>query len=507
MREIKALLVIAFVSLFLAACVNEETPSVSLATVTRAGSSPTTIKSTATRARAAITPTRAANTPTRLPPTETVVPPSATATSAPATAKAASTQPGATAEPLPPLDALQDPTVAGWNAFVASIAAIGDVGLEQTQADLFWQEVSSKRRVPLVLNDAVVFLYKGAAQSVHWQGDFSYWDSGAGLDGEQVGQTDLWYAVARFPRDSRTDYEIVVNGERGMPDPANPRIRWSTRGTNSVLTMPNFQVTDFTRKREDVAEGVLTDWISLESKAWGAPIRYRVYTPADYGALENLPVLYVTDGNDFSDTRQGAMPIVMDNLIADGKMTPVIAVFIDARNAANPNQNERNDQFLSRPEDFAEFIVDELAPTIDAAYRTDATPQGRALAGVSFGGAFTTFAGLKYPDVFGKLTIFSPAYWVYGNPNGSGTPSTGAARMNAFVQSKLNDAAFKTNQKIFISGGIPGWDVGDLKPWAARFQRTGAETQLFTSQEGHSWGAWAGLTDEMVEYLFPAPTP
>lgn len=494
MREPKAVFIVVFVLVLLAACANDAAPTITLITETPLRNSPTHTARPATQTRPAATRTRVPAAITNAPPTNTTPPLPPTTTPR---------LPTATRRPPPPLTELPSETTAGWEAFVASIEALGDVGLEQTQADQFWQDISAKQRVPLLLKDAAVFLYKGAAQSVHWQGDFSYWDSGVGLDGIQVGQTDLWYAVARFPMDSRTDYEIVVNGERGIPDPANPRVRWSSRGNNSVLTMPNFQVSDFTRKRDDVAEGVMTDWIPLESEAWGGPIRYRVYTPADYAALENLPVLYVTDGNDFSDTRQGSMQIVIDNLIAEGKMEPVMAVFIDARNANSPDENERNVQFLSRPEDFAQFIVDDLVPTIEAAYRTDATPQGRTLVGVSFGGAFTTFAGLKYPDVFGKLTIFSPAYWVFGNPDSvGGNSSTGAARMNALVQGKLNDAGFKTNQTVFLSAGISGWDVGSMEPMAKRLRARGAQVQVFGSQEGHSWGAWSGLTDEMLEYFF-----
>lgn len=486
MRERNAFFIITLALVLFVACANNTSPTISIVTITPPRTLPTSTKNSATSTRAPLSPTR-------VPSTVTTAPPIATATRVPQTVTPTAAS----------VVELTSETRTGWEAFVKNIKAIGDVGQEQTRIDQFWQEVSSKQRVPLLLQDAAVFLYKGAAVSVKWQGDFSYWAYGQGLEGKQVGETDLWYAVTNFPLDSRTDYEIVVNGAQGILDPANPHIRGGGLGDNSILAMPAFQVTDFTQHRADVAEGILTDWIPLDSKAWGAPINYRVYTPADYAALENLPVVYVTDGNDFSDERMGSMQIVIDNLIAGNKIAPVMAVFIDARNATNPDKNQRELQFLARPEDFARFIVDELVPTIDAQYHTDPSAKARTLVGVSFGGAFTTFAGLRYPDVFGNLTIFSPAYWVFSSPNSLGASlGAGAGRMNTFVQSKLSNPAFKTNQKIFLSGGIPAWDVGNLEPMAKRLRGPGNAVQVFHSQEGHGWGAWSGLTDEMLEYFF-----
>lgn len=474
MRKGSAILIL---SLLLVACTNATTTT----------PFPTLIPSTLAPTAPPIVPTatRIPSTPTPLSPTPSPVPP--TPTPVPPTAEPA----GASPAPAPPLDELPDETRAGWAQFVASLEG-DDPARAQTRANTFWDAVVKKRRVPLLLNDTAIFLYKGQASSVTWRGDFSFWELGTGLEGTRIRNTDLWYALANFPRDSRTDYQIVVNHSQWILDAANPHQRGSWSGNVSVLTMPDFRVTEFTARRADVPRGTLTDWTALDSAAWGAPINYRVYTPPQYDTLAQLPVLYVTDGNDFSKEREGAMPVVLDNLIADEKITPVMAVFIDARNAKNPSDNQRETQLIQRSEAFAKFITSELIPIIDAQYHTHATREGRVLVGTSYGGVFSIFAGLEYPDVFGNLALFSPAYWVLDSP---------AGRMSQFVRDALSKKS-STPTKIFMSGGIPDWDVGKLEPRAKLFRDRGDAIQLFHSQEGHSWGAWSGLMDEMLEYFF-----
>lgn len=490
MRELRVLIFAVAVFVF-AACVNTATP--------------TTIQPKATATEAVRTATiflptavRASDTPTRVPPTATSIPATLTPTRVPPTAAATVTKsPSATNVPLEPtlapISELSAQTRAGWEAFVASVQADPNA---QARMDALWNELVKTRRVPLTLNDGAIFLYKGNASSVLWRGDFSYWQLGKGIDGKRVGATDLWYGTANFPEDSRTEYEILLNGTQVITDPANPYKHKGGFGYNSILTMPGFSVTDFSAARADIPHGNLTDWIRFDSKAWGAPLNYRVYTPPNYDTLQNLPVLYVTDGNDYSDLEMGGTQTIIDNLLADGKISPLIAVFIDARNPNNPKDNQREIQFLARPEDFAKFIAAELVPAIDAQYPTNASRAGRTLMGVSYGGAFTTYAGLRYPEVFGNLAIYSPAYWVFQSQVAAGAP-----RMSAFVDKTLA-AHGNMPSKIFLSAGLTGWDVGDMQPWVKRFQQHGDSIQLFHSQEGHSWSAWSGLTDEMLEYLF-----
>ncbi|MBI4675814.1 MAG: esterase family protein [Chloroflexi bacterium] len=460
---------------------------------------------TRTETQAAPTRTVRISTATAFIPTATALPPSPTV-SPPTVTLAPTRTPTRKATRATIPDGLPD-TLAAWEETVAEIAASADA---QARVNALWEKLVRTRNVPFIVNDRVIFLYRGEATSVHWHGDFSFWAQGKPIQGQRAPNTDLWYGVANFPRDSRTDYQIVLNETQEILDPANPQRRNDGLDFNNVLTMPDFQITDETRRRPGIATGTLTDWIALESQAMEHPVNYRVYSPAGYAKLEKLPVLYVTDGNNFFDDRIGAMNAVLDNLIADGRIAPVLAVYIDAREPNPPHTNRRVNDFLVTPEKFAQFITQELIPTIDAQYRSDASRDARVLVGASFGGVFGTYAALRYPDVFGKLAAFSPAYWVLDNPNGAGSnAASGGQRMNDFIARAYNcgksDVPCPASpQKIFFSTGIPGWDVGDLNPRAEPLRARGDTVQIFQIQEGHNWGAWSGLTDEMLEYFFAA---
>lgn len=480
MRYLSCLVVLC--GIFFAAC--NPAPTEPAPTRVNLSNNPTRAQNTAAPTHTTAPTATASATPTLLPPTQTP-----TATRVPK------------ASPTP--DNFPQ-TLEAWEQTVNEIAASGAA---QTQVNALWEQLTRAQRIPLTTQNGVVFLYRGDAASVYWHGDFSFWGKQGSIAGQRVPGTDLWYGTAKFPQDSRTDYQIVLNDSQEILDPANPRRRNDGLDVNNILTMPQFQITDETRRRKDVPQGAVTDWITFDSQVMGQAVNYRVYTPPNYDALEKLPVLYVTDGERFAPDNIGAMNAVLDNLIAAKRIMPVIAVYIDERDPRAPQTNRRVNDFLVTPEKFAQFLTQELVPTIDAQYRTRASRDARVLVGASFGGVFGTYAALRYPDVFGNLAAFSPAYWVLENPSAG---ATGAGRMNDFITRAYNcgksDVACPASpQKFFYSSGIPGWDVGDLNPRAERLRARGDTVQIFTTQEGHNWGTWAGLTDEMLEYFFALP--
>ena len=62
-------------------------------------------------------------------------------------------------------------------------------------------------------------------------------------------------------------------------------------------------------------------------------------------------------------------------------------------------------------EAYTKFIVETLKPYIDDNYKTLKDKNNTAIIGSSMGGLVSHYAGLKYPKVFGKIGVFSPAFW------------------------------------------------------------------------------------------------
>ncbi len=89
----------------------------------------------------------------------------------------------------------------------------------------------------------------------------------------------------------------------------------------------------FDVERKDVPHGKL-EMISYESKSVGTTRKMQVYTPPGYSKEKKYPVLYLLHGigGDETEWRRFAKPnILLDNLLADGKVTPMIVVMPNGR--------------------------------------------------------------------------------------------------------------------------------------------------------------------------------
>ncbi len=132
-----------------------------------------------------------------------------------------------------------------------------------------------------------------------------------------------------------------------------------------------------------------------------------VYTPPEYGRnKKKYPVLYLQHGwgeNEYAWWNQGHANLIMDNLIAEGKVEPFLIVM---------TYGMTNDVRFGQPfnREFPEFrtvLCDELVPFIDANFRTVAKRESRAMAGLSMGGMETHAITLARPQLFGWWGLLS----------------------------------------------------------------------------------------------------
>jgi enterochelin esterase-like enzyme len=389
------------------------------------------------------------------------------------------------------------------DAALAAIAAVPSAGAAEDAAAALYETLAEAERVPFVDGGDAVFLYYGEGDEIAVLADFNGFGRLEPLRLGGVGDTSLWWARIALPSDARSEYRLDVDGEQ-IVDPANERTKMAGDAINSVLTMPDYKVTDFTHPAGGLT-GTLEDVDLLTSEAMGYDIAYQVYLPSGYEDLQDLAVLYVTDGSDFSNPQMGAMTIVLDNLIGAGTIKPVMAVFIDAW---DPDRviNRREIEFLERPEDYTRFVTTELVPIIDATYATDPRPESRVIVGTSFGAVGAIYVSVLSQETFNNLSLFSlalpamlPDY--HSDPNRADT----AVRMMEVVDASsdcTDGECPAAGVRIFMSAGIPEWDVGDLSPVYQSWDEVGIDYQILNVSDGHNWGHWAGVTDEMLEFFF-----
>jgi len=116
----------------------------------------------------------------------------------------------------------------------------------------------------------------------------------------------------------------------------------------------------------------------------------------------NLLILF--DGGVY--TNRIPTPRILDNLYADHKIGPTVAVFVDNGGGAARSV----DLYFS--DAFVKFLTDDLLPWVERQYKFKADPLRTVLGGDSLGGLAAAYAALRRPDVFGKVLSQSGAFQV-----------------------------------------------------------------------------------------------
>ena len=363
-------------------------------------------------------------------------------------------------------------TLAEFSNLMQSAIAGGKV-------DSFWKTVGASAQMPLIFGDEIaVFLYRGQASSVALRGDFN-------AQFVRQGATDLWALMRQFEPDARVEYKILLNSSEYVLDPMNPLTETGGLGTNSVVRMPEYVIPEPALPRDDIVHGTLSENIALSSRILGYNVNYRVYTPAGYATLEDLPVIYVTDGQDYANPGMGAMVNVMDSLIAGKRIKPVIGVFVDPRDPTS-GDNRREQELKPESLDtcpFCNFVAEELVQAVDTAYKTDPSPDARAILGFSLGGMFAAHIGLAASDRFHQIAIQSPdisGEWIYDT----------------------YEQAEQLPLQVFLSHGT--YDVRAGSPRLRDILKERGYPLLYIeTHEGHSYGNVRGLLDDMLIFFYP----
>lgn len=164
---------------------------------------------------------------------------------------------------------------------------------------------------------------------------------------------------------------------------------------------------------ENVPHGMI-DTISYKSKTVGTTRRAIIYTPPGYVKGKKYPVLYLLHGigGDEKEWLKGGNPqVILDNLYAGDKVTPMIVVMPNGRAMAD-DRAIGNVMAADKVQAFATFEKDLLAdliPYIEKKYPVYTDREHRAIAGLSMGGGQSLNFGLGNPDKFAWIGGFSSA--------------------------------------------------------------------------------------------------
>ncbi len=261
--------------------------------------------------------------------------------------------------------------------------------------------------------------------------------------------------------------------------------------------LPSYADTTFYAKA-DVPHGRVEEVTFKDSHA--VDKRMHVYLPPDYDQNANTryPVLFLNHGGGDDDSKWssvdpkqgGSAQFILDSLIAAAKAKPMIVVMPNTSKCASPAPPS-----LTQNDACSEEYLTGVIPYIDSHFRTKASRENRALAGLSMGGFVVMHTGLPHLDTFSELYIFSSGHI---GPEALKQFDTNFAPL-------LNDP--KTNDlldvPLYMAAGETDIALRNGQKDLALFNQYGIRNFWVLSTGGHEWQNWRRYLFQTAQIMFP----
>lgn len=383
--------------------------------------------------------------------------------------------------------------------------------------DRFWAEVEVLG-TPLIedtaLGTVMTFLARGDYRNVKLMGGPSTNHDAL----QRLVDSDTWYKSFIVPNNTHLSYQIAPNIPEpplsefarrvaikavAQVDPYNhhswPRSATDKYTTKSTITLKDAPNRRWIKRQAEVPKGALSTF-KFTSSTLDNTRDITIYSPTVNNNKENSKddavLLYIFDAEAYIDTV--GLPTILDNLIAEGKVPLVTAVFI-----SNPDNDARARELPANPM-FADVLANELVPQINKRLPVAIPTDRTVIAGSSYGGLAATTIALRHPDIFGNVISMSGSYWWH--------PKDQTAEDKHFVASEvikmdkapvrffLSAGVFETARGKSGSNGILGTnrhlrDILLAKRYDTHYQEYAA---------GHDYFAWRGIIGDGLVSLFPS---
>jgi enterochelin esterase-like enzyme len=323
--------------------------------------------------------------------------------------------------------------------------------------------------------------------------------SGQFMRGTQplVKNSDGLWSVTVGPIDPEIyEYNFTIDGVKTI-DPGNYDVKFgSTASTiGSLLEVPADKPTFYDAQRVPHGE-IRTNW--YDSKALNSIRRVTIYTPPGYDASgkTKYPVLYLFHGANADETawtRLGHVNLILDNMLASGKIKPFIAVmpFGYPTPPSAPSAAPLGG-FTSITDEFGKDLIGDVIPYVQANFRVYTDRDHRAIAGLSMGGVESLEIGLNHPELFSYVGGFSAAI----------TPATFS---KDFASIAADPKAANKNLHLLWLGCGTDDGLFTASDSFSKFLDTAQVTHKFFKIPGaHTWIVWRQFLQEFGPQLFVA---
>lgn len=289
----------------------------------------------------------------------------------------------------------------------------------QNRIDIFWEDAKING-LPLVEKDSlysdyvwITLIHRDSTEnkdiSFEVFGIYSEYRFGD-MKMHRLKNTDLYYRSYMVPNDMCFSYRFIVkdtvsNEISKSVDHYNYNLIPTVEERNfsySVLDLNAFNADWNTKRYYDLNSKI--DTIEYTDNIVAKNRNIYIYLPPDYdeNRQKPYPVIYLFDA--FIYLNRVEVPNILDNLITEGKIEPMIAVLFGTYNNTRGILLPINFEFKN------EFIT-VIVPLISEKYNISLNPKYNIIGGMSYGGLAATFIAFYHPDVFGKVLSQSGSFW------------------------------------------------------------------------------------------------
>ena len=367
-----------------------------------------------------------------------------------------------------------------WKDLQSSVARLDAAG----QDAVIEKFVASHGGNPIVENQTrLIFLVKdkdGVAPRI--VGDFNNWaTTQQGYDVSigkttRLGDTSWSYLESTSYTNARLEYVFFYDKD-AVADPLNRRTVQAFAGPRSEVRMPFFVAQPEVDELGSAPKGdVVAE--TFDSRSLGGKRRVWFYLPPGYTAEKDalFPVIYMLDGSNYVEKMD--VPRVLDHLIANKSIPPVIAVFSEP--------GDRQEEYSRNPK-WRAFIATELVPAVDKRYRTFPTPDHRIILGSSLAAYGAIDLAVAAPSVFGLCAAIAPP-----------------VQTATVVSNQANARAAVVSIKFFVLGGVYDSMIDGARRLRTTLDEYSAPVSYLEVSEGHNTNTFRGHLDDALRALLPS---
>ena len=232
----------------------------------------------------------------------------------------------------------------------------------------------------------------------------------------------------------------------------------------------------------------------------GQDKRMHIYLPPDYEENDGAryPVLYLNHGGGDDDSKWssddpqtgGNAENILDNLIAAGKARPMIVVMPNTRGCASAEPAP-----VGTDDKCSQEYLKDIVPYVDSHYRTRASREYRALAGLSMGGFVVMHTGIAHLDTFSELYIFSSGH----------IGDAALKKFDEYYGPRMKEPSFNDRFRVplYMAAGETDIALKNGQKDLALFNQYGVRNFWVLSTGGHEWANWRRYLFQTAQIMFP----